>query len=98
MKFYKPGQMYTRGIVRNFFTDKNGHLKIYEKPNAPIMVWFAAAVMGQLTHGDLATIFSLIATISIVIWATLEIFAGSSPFRRFMGIVIVAIVVTRSIL
>lgn len=76
-------------LLRRYFADKNGHVVLWQRPNAPLIVWLVftsfAAILGS---GPLHGVCSLVARVSITIWAILEILRGVSPFRRTLGGVI----------
>lgn len=58
----------------------------WERLNAPITAWAVANLVALATPlsltGQLAKIVS---TAALVFWAFLELFAGSGPFRRALG-------------
>lgn len=79
-------------FVRN---PETGEVVIAQPPNLPLWVWLAATVarLSFRPDGSLATVLSVVATVSLVVWALLEIVRGDSPFRRVLGGVVLAAVV-----
>ena len=77
--------------LRKFFTDKHGTVVIWQTPNAPLIIWFVCVLAGRITEGLLHTLLSVVGTVSILIWALLEIFAGVNYFRRTLGLVVLGL-------
>ncbi len=77
--------------LTNFFRDRNGHLRIFEVPNLPILAWagFGAASLMALTP-KLQTVMGNLSKGSLILWALLEAARGNSPFRRTMGMATLA--------
>ncbi len=75
--------------------DKDGKLVIGQKPNLPIIAWFAAYMLQAspfLESFDKE--LSVVATVSLYVWALLELLRGVNLFRRILGgIVIVALTI-----
>lgn len=67
---------------------------IAQPPNAPLVAFLVASV-GRLflDSGTPGRALSIVATVSLSIWAILEIVRGDSPFRRVLGGVVLAAVV-----
>ncbi len=73
-------------LKRTLFLTKDGTFVYGQKPNIPILVWLVATVLARISllesmHNTLQTI----ATISLLIWALLEVFLGVNLFRRILG-------------
>ena len=70
-----------------FFTDSLGRQTIAQRPNAPILGWalFGAASFMALKEENRERL-RLASSVSLAIWASLEILSGQSGFRRSAGI------------
>lgn len=78
----------------DIFKDKDDKLVITQTPNAPIIVWFITVVINKfLSGGFVQQILSVVGTISITVWATLEIISGVNLFRRILGAVVLVFIV-----
>ena len=75
-----------------FFKDKNGEIVVTEKPNAPLLVALGAWLLSYATSGDLAFVFTFIFNIMLFYWAILEIIDGVNQWRKFLGIIVVLVV------
>ena len=79
-----------------FFRDPDtGEIVVAQAPNLPLWVFLAATAVRLLFHPDgmAGTVVSVVSTAAIVVWSLIEIGAGSSPFRRVLGgVVLVAVV------
>lgn len=80
---------------QKIFYDKNGRPVITEKPNAPIIIWFVALILSLvLPQGNTWQEVSLVvATVSLVLWAVLELVSGVNIFRRVLGASVLIIVI-----
>ena len=67
-----------------------GKLAIAQVPNIPLWVFLAATAVRLALHptGSSGTAVSVVGTAALVWWAADEIFRGESPFRRFLGAVV----------
>ena len=77
-------------VSRFFRNPDTGDVVAVQMPNIPLWVFLAATATRLLFHpaGTLGTIVSVVGTISLVVWAVLEIIRGDSPFRRVLGAVV----------
>ena len=77
--------------VMQFFKDSHGKVILFQWPNIPICGWLffklAAMVSSNKTQ---VTILGNISTTFLLIWAILEITSGVSPFRRVLGLIVLA--------
>lgn len=82
-------------LWQKVFYDKNGTPVITQKPNAPIIVWFVALILSIiLPQGSIwQEVSSVVATVSLVLWAVLELVSGASIFRRVLGAGVLIIVI-----
>jgi hypothetical protein len=72
---------------KQFFTDKNGRVVLFQWPNIFLLVWLIATIARKQT--DVAWL-GLVAFCSLVVWAILEIAYGASHFRRLLGAAVLA--------
>ncbi|HEY0964941.1 MAG TPA: hypothetical protein VGE13_00495 [Candidatus Saccharimonadales bacterium] len=80
--------------LRWFICDKHGRAVIWQKPNLPIIGWFAFMVVSHLLGpGALRSGLELLSAAFLFTWAYLEITQGASPFRRVLGAVVFVIVI-----
>lgn len=78
-------------FYKRFFQDKNGKIVIMQSPNMPISTWAVATIAAKLfARGTPHAFFDIVAFGALFTWAWLEIFQGSSPFRRVLGALIMA--------
>ena len=70
-----------------FWLDKDGNLSILQKPNTPILVWVASVAIQILlgVGNPISEVSKAIGSISLVIWAILEVYSGVSYFRKLLG-------------
>jgi hypothetical protein len=77
--------------VSQFFRNpRTGDVVVAQMPNLPLWVFLAATATRLLFRpdGSVGTIVSIVGTVSLVVWAGLEIARGDSPFRRVLGAVV----------
>jgi len=72
--------------MMGFFTDGLGRQTVFQRPNLPIMGWalFGAASFLALEDQNRERL-RLASTVSLAIWAVLELLTGRSGFRRSSG-------------
>jgi hypothetical protein len=85
--------------IQNIFDricrDKSGKLVIIQMPNLPLAAWLVATVLTHiLPYGQANFAANLIAFGAIFTWAWMEIFMGSAPIRRVLGVVVLVLSVT----
>lgn len=73
------------------FKDKNGRVILGQKPNLPLVVWFASLILQKVSSDNLQSLYELISFGAIFTWAWLEIFQGVNYFRRILGLVVMFI-------
>lgn len=78
-------------MIKNFFTGKDGKYVVFQWPNPPLYLWLVSALIASFSQGNIQAGFSSIAAASIFAWAYLEITDGESPFRRLLGIIVMAV-------
>lgn len=89
-----PVTKQSSGLSRFFRNPETGEIVVAQPPNPPLLVWLLATLVRVVLSpgGWMGTALSVLATVSIVIWAVLEIVRGDSPFRRVLGGVVLAFV------
>lgn len=83
-----------RSLVDRFFRDPDtDEVVVVQMPNIPLWLFLIATAVRTLVHpaGVLGTGVSLIAQVSLAVWAVLEIAKGESPFRRVLGAVVLIV-------
>jgi len=68
--------------------DRDGHVVIWQTPNAWLIGWAVLTVVSLLVNGRSADVLSGLASASLIVWALLEVFKGDSYFRRALGVVV----------
>lgn len=85
----RPGSFFDR-----CFRDAEGRVVIAQYPNWPLALWAMASIMERATPDvRLASGLGLIALAAIVYWSWLEMASGVNPFRRALGVIVLAVVV-----
>lgn len=77
-----------------FFRDKDGKVVVGQKPNIFIIVWAVCSILNLCSYNRAVskTLF-ITGTLSLVIWAVLEVGWGASYFRRTLGTLVLVVVV-----
>jgi len=78
----------TRSFKDKCFKDEEGNLLLGQKPNLLIIVWVTSVVLMQVFEGKLYDFFDLVGFGALFTWAWLEIFSGVNYFRRFLGAIV----------
>ena len=74
---------------RTFVNGKDGEPVLWQRPNAPIILWAAAIVIAKFVHASpWHGVATGIGTLALGVWATMEIGWGASYFRRTLGLVV----------
>lgn len=76
-----------------FWKDKQGHIVVYQRPNALLIGWLALTLVSLFTHGGLADVLGYVAMAVLAAWALLEIFKGVNYLRRTLGAIVLILVV-----
>lgn len=81
-------------LVDRCFRDSQGRIIVIQSANLPLKLWFyfglASWVLGRFSIGYY---FGLARDISLIYWAYLEIRHGVNLWRRFLGLVILIVVI-----
>ena len=74
-------------LSRFFRNPRTGDVVVAQWPNLPLWIFIAATATRLLfhPHGSAGVVISAVATLSLAVWAGLEITRGDSPFRRVLG-------------
>lgn len=78
---------------RWFVTDpQTGKVVIAQWPNVPLWIYVAATGtrIAAQPQGTAGTVLEVVAGAAILVWSSLEIVDGESPFRRMLGGVVLA--------
>jgi hypothetical protein len=88
-----PTPQHRSAVDRFFRNPKTDEILVVQAPNLPLWVFLAATAVRLLAHpaGTAGTVVSIVATMAIVLWSAIEIVAGSSPFRRVLGAVVLVV-------
>lgn len=78
------------GLGWFFRNPDTGAIVVAQSPNLPLSAFLAATAARLVFQpdGTAGTVVSIVATTAIAVWALFEIAAGSSPFRRVLGAVV----------
>jgi hypothetical protein len=80
--------------INKFIQDKNNKVVLFQPPNIPIIGWFVFIVISLLIpSGPIQAGFANISQAFLFLWAYLEITDGASYFRRFLGVVVILLVI-----
>ncbi len=77
---------------RWWITGNDGQVAVAQLPNPPLYVWFAALVLrwtGALGD-DNDTLLVGVGHGALIVWGLDELFRGASPFRRLLGLIVLA--------
>ncbi len=87
-----------RSPIRWFLRNPDtGEVVVAQAPNLPLWMFLAATAVRRLLEpsGTAGTVVSVVSTAALVVWALIEIAAGSSPFRSVLCADVLAGVVLR---
>ncbi|HEX5797724.1 MAG TPA: hypothetical protein VFX79_00055 [Candidatus Saccharimonadales bacterium] len=79
--------------ITKFFKNSNGRVVIVQWPNAFVLIWAGLSMLSKVANDEISANIALLATISLLIWAYLEIKNGESPFRRVLGAIVLIFIV-----
>lgn len=74
---------------------RTGRWVVWQRPNLPLLVWFATAVPRWVWHpqGTAGRALTVVGTTALVFWAADEVVRGVNPLRRLLGAAVLAAVV-----
>jgi hypothetical protein len=75
-----------------FRSRTTGRITVGQLPNGPLTVWLVASAALWLghPHGRVRVVFVVIATAALALWAGGEALRGVNPFRRLLGVTVLA--------
>ncbi len=78
--------------MRWLFADRaTGRIVIAQWPNLALWIFLAAFAIGNsVPQGAAGTIVRMVGTTSLTVWAVDEILRGVNPWRRLLGIAVLA--------
>jgi hypothetical protein len=87
----------SRWLGRLFRSPETGRLVIVQRPNAALVVYLAATAMRLVLRpeGAAGWATAAVGTAALAWWATDEVARGESPFRRVLGLAVLAGLVLR---
>jgi hypothetical protein len=79
-------------VGRFFRNPETGKIVVFQMPNIPLWLFLATAATRAVLHpkGATGTAVSIVAGVSLAVWAILEIARGDSAFRRVLGAAVLA--------
>jgi hypothetical protein len=85
--------MISKTLLAKYLRDKNGQVVMWQTPNLPLWGWGVFTILSKVTNGRPNIDFGLLSRASLFVWAILEILTGQSPFRRSLGLVVMAYII-----
>ena len=78
-----------------FRNRQTGEITIAQAPNPPLVIWLLATVINMIfdPSGAPGTTLTIVGTGALIIWAGDELVRGVNPFRRAIGVVVLALVI-----
>ena len=74
-----------------FVDGKDGKPVIAQRPNLPIILWAVFTLLAKFMHtSPWHGLFEVASSVSLAVWAILEIGWGASYFRRTLGALVLA--------
>lgn len=67
---------------------------IFQKPNPPLIAAFCAGAVASAASGETARVSAAVSELSLLVWASEEMFAGANWFRRLLGVSGAAVALT----
>lgn len=74
----------------SLFRDESGRLVLFQRPNAAIWVFLVATVARWSPYDARDLELRWIGSGALIVWAVDELFRGSAPWRRGLGLVVLA--------
>ena len=75
-----------KSYTYKFFYDKDNRIVLMQFPNVPLLLFIAASILARVFKAGWSNdVFRVVAFVSLVIWALLEILTGVNYFRRILG-------------
>ncbi len=87
-------QLSKRSFLDKCIKDKDSKIVIAQRPNLPILIFVVCFILSKLvSSSNFQNIFSSLGTLFLFAWAWLEISSGVNYFRRFIGAIVIAIII-----
>jgi len=77
----------------DIFCDEDGRVVIVQFPNLPLFGWLGATLLSKLWPSGPQSLLYVFGQLCLLVWAFLEIRYGTTLFRRFLGIIVLAYMV-----
>lgn len=85
---------YIHKIIDKVFRDDKGNIVLGQWPNAPLILWLLFKLVSYLPLSDnLITAAQTLSSLSLLVWALLELTKGVNIFRRVLGFVVGAFII-----
>ncbi|MCA9349513.1 hypothetical protein KC853_00520 [Candidatus Saccharibacteria bacterium] len=82
-------------LVDKCFRDSQGRIVVAQPANLPLKIWFYFGLASLiLSRFSISYYLGLIRDISLIYWAYLEIRYGVNLWRRFLGLIVLIVVIT----
>lgn len=86
-----------RTLLDRFVRDpRTGRVVVAQRPNPPLVAW-GVLTLGAAVTSSHSQALSWAGTGALVAWSADEVLRGASPFRRVLGLVVLAVSVRRLI-
>jgi hypothetical protein len=82
-----------RSWLRWLFEDREtARISIASWPNLPLWTWITAQVLRWVapSGGSLERVLGLVGSVALLVWAGLELWSGVNPWRRLLGLGVLA--------
>jgi hypothetical protein len=75
-----------------FRSRASGRITVTRVPDTALLVWLGATLLQRLWDPRVAghDVPAAVSTIALVVWAGNEVLRGVNPFRRLLGVVVIA--------
>ena len=86
----------TRGFLDWMFRSRTtGRVTLGQRPNALLLVWLVATGGSVLARswGLAHDVLNVLAVVALGLWALDEVLRGVNPFRRLLGVAVLALLV-----
>lgn len=87
---HSPRTTQERTFWDKLWRDSEGRLAIWQTPNVWLIAWAVGTTLSLFFGGVVGDVFFWAGSATLIIWTFLEIFRGSSYFRRVLGLVVLA--------
>jgi hypothetical protein len=91
-----PDRTSASSVSGRFFRNpETGEWAIVQIPNLPLAIFLVTTLvrLAAHPHGAAGTALSVVGGVSLAWWSVEEIVRGDSPFRRLLGVVVLAVFV-----